>query len=141
MRSLIFCFVASAFIGTTWHLYVGTLIFALPSYLGLMQDLLPNYPKLYQLLPAGMPGLAFALLISAGALAVLISVFGETPDLAQVGFVLLPIPSAILGVLGMFGREAAPDDVRWYQRESLTWLYRIGGIVIFVVTLQLAEII
>ena len=141
MRSLIFCFVASAFVGTTWHLYVGTLIFAVPSFLGLMQDLLPNYPKLYQLLPAGMPGLAFALLISAGALVVLISVFGETPDLAQVGFVLLPIPSAILGVLGMFGREAAPDDVRWYQRESLTWLYRIGGIVIFVVTLQLAEII
>ena len=106
-----------------------------------MQDRLPNYPKLYQLLPAGLPGLAFTLLISAGALVVLISVFGETPDLAKVAFVFLPIPPAILAVLGMLGREAAPDDVRWYQRPSLTWLYRFGGIVIFVVTLRLTGIV
>ena len=141
LRSLIFCYVASAFVGTTWHLYVGTLIFAVPSYLGLLQDRLPNYPKLYHLLPAGLPGLAFTLVISACSLAVLISVFGETPDLAKVAFVLLPIPSTILGVIGMFGREAEPDDVRWYERESMTWLYRIGGVVIFVVTLRLAGII
>jgi hypothetical protein len=68
-------------------------------------------------------------------------VFGETPDLAKVAFVFLPIPPAILAVLGMFGREAAPDDVRWYQRTSLTWLYRIGGIVIFVITLRLTGIV
>ena len=141
MRAGIFFFVAGAFIGTSWHLYAGTFLFIAPSYLGLLQDRFPNYPKLYQLLPAGLPGLAFTLLVASGSLSVLTSIFGATPDLAKVAFVLLPIPSVILSVLGMFGREPAQGDVRWYQREKLTWLYRIGGIGMLIYTMQLTGVI
>jgi hypothetical protein len=141
MRAGIFFFVAGAFIGNSWHLYAGTVLFIAPSYLGLLQDRFPNYPKLYQLLPAGLPGLAFTLLVASGSLSVLTSIFGATPDLAKVAFVLLPIPSVILSVLGMFGREPAQGDVRWYQREKLTWLYRIGGIGMLIYTMQLTGVI
>jgi hypothetical protein len=141
MRAFIFWFVAGAFIGTSWHLYVGTALFIAPSYLGLLQDKFPNYPKLYQILPAGLPGLAFTLLVASYSLAGLTAILGETPDLAKMAFVLLPIPSVILSILGMLGREPADGDVRWYQRDQLTWLYRIGGIAIFIYTLQLTGII
>ena len=141
LRAGIFMFVAGAFIGNSWHLYAGTFLFIAPSYLGLFQDRLPNYPKLYQVLPAGLPGLAFTLLVASASLSGLTAVFGETPDLAKIAFVLLPIPSVILSILGMFGREPAEGDVRWYQRAQLTWLYRIGGIVMLVYTMRLTGII
>lgn len=141
MRAFIFWFVAGAFIGTSWHLYVGTALFIAPSYLSLFQDKFPNYPKLYQVLPSGLPGLAFTLLVASYSLSGLTAILGATPDLAKLAFVLLPIPSVILSVLGMLGREPADGDVRWYQRDNLTWLYRIGGIAIFIYTLQLTGII
>jgi hypothetical protein len=141
MRAFIFWFVAGAFIGTSWHLYVGTALFIAPSYLGLLQDKFPNYPRLYQILPSGLPGLAFTLLVASYSLAGLTALLGETPDLAKMAFVLLPIPSVILSVLGMLGREPAEGDVRWYERDHLTWLYRIGGIAVFIYTLQLTGII
>ena len=141
MRAAIFFFVAGAFIGNSWHLYVGTFLFIAPSYLALIQDRFPNYPRLYQILPAGLPGLAFTLLVASASLTALTSALGETPDLAQIAFVVLPIPSVILSVLGMFGREPAEGDVRWYQRAHLTWLYRIGGILMLAYTMHLTGII
>jgi hypothetical protein len=141
MRAAIFWFVAGAFIGTSWHLHVGTFLFIFPSYLGLLQDRFPNYPKLYQLLPAGLPGLAFTLLVASYSLTGLTAVLGATPDLAKIAFVVLPIPSVILSILGMLGREPLEGDVRWYQRQNLTWLYRIGGIGMLAYTMHLTGIV
>ncbi|MEY4293725.1 MAG: hypothetical protein RIR29_375, partial [Actinomycetota bacterium] len=33
------------------------------------------------------------------------------------------------------------DEVRWIQRPGLVWLYRIGGIVMLIVTMKLAGVI
>ena len=141
VRGCLFYFVAGAFIGHNWQLTVGTILFIVPSYLALIQDRLPNFPILYQILPAGLPGLAFSLIVASATLGLLTNVLGSTPNLAKISFVMLPIPSGIMAFLGMLGREPAEGDTRWYQRESLVWVYRIGGLAVFAYTLRLAGLV
>ena len=141
MRMALFFFVSMAFVGHCWQLYVGTVIFIIPSFLNLYRDRFPNYPKLYHVLPSGLPGLGFALLIASASLVILQSVFGETPEFAKLAFVLLPIPGLVLSLLGVIGRAPAVGDVRWYLRPHNILLYRIGGVLVLVATLLLTHII
>lgn len=140
-RFVAFLFVAGALIGNSWHLYAGGLLFIIPSVLSLYQDRFPNSPRLFQLLPSGLPGLAFALIVASATLTVLMNALGTTPDLARLAFVLIPIPGFIMSILGMFGREPVAGDVRWYQRENMVWVYRIGGIAVLLYTLRLTGIV
>lgn len=141
MRAGIFYFVAGAFIGFNVYLAVGTIIFILPNYIGLFQDRFPNYPKLYQFLPAGLPGLAWSLLTASWTLALLGRVLGDTPVFAKMSFAILPITSGVFAVLAMIGRAPLPGDTRWYQRDRMKWLYRIGGIAMLVYTMKLAGVL
>lgn len=55
---------------------------------------------------------------------------------------LLPIPLLVLSILGMFGRHGKdPDDDRPIKTHKWRYVYRIGGIVMLVVTLRLAGVI
>ena len=141
VRAAVFFFVAEAFIGRSWYLWVGTLLFILPNYVGLFSDRFPNFPVLHHVLPAGLPGMAFTLLIASVGLAELTHIVGETPELAKIAFAVLPIPSAFFQILAMFGREPLPGDVRWYQRDSFKWVYWIGGPLVLVYTMHLAGIV
>jgi hypothetical protein len=65
---------------------------------------------------------------------------GATPAFAELSFVILPLPLLLLSVLSMFGREGATEDeVRIAQRNR--WVYRLGGVVMLLVTLNLTGII
>jgi surface protein len=141
LRMGLFFFVSMAFVGHCWQLYAGTIIFIIPSFVGLFRDKFPNYPKLYQILPSGLPGLGFALLIASASLVVLQSLFGETPEFAKIAFVLLPIPGLLLSLLGIIGRAPHEGDVRWYMRPKNLWIYRLGGVLVLIATLRLTNII
>jgi hypothetical protein len=141
LRAGLFFFVAAAFIGYEWYLFVGTLLFIIPSYLGLFADKVPNNPTLYQIIPAGIPGLIFSLAIGALTVGVVTSFFGEDPLLAKLSFVLVPIPLFIVALLGLVGREPRENDVRWYERDNFKLLYRIGGAVAFVTVLKMTGIL
>ena len=53
---------------------------------------------------------------------------------------LIPLPLLLLSVLSMFGREGATEnEVRIAKRNR--WLYRIGGVAMLLVTLNLTGII
>ncbi len=141
LRMGLFFFVSMAFVGHCWQLYAGTIVFIIPSFVRLFRDKFPNYPKLYQILPSGLPGLGFALLIASASLVVLQSLFGETPEFAKIAFVLLPIPGLLLSLLGIIGRAPNEDDVRWYMRPKNLWVYRLGGVLVLLGTLRLTNII
>ena len=141
LKLFAFLFVAGALVGNVWQLYVGGLLFIIPSILGLYQDRFPNSTKLYQLLPGGLPGLAFALIVASQTLNIIMSILGVTPDLAKMAFVLIPIPGFIMSLLGMIGRQPADGDVRWYLRPNMVWVYRIGGIPVLLYTLHLTGIL
>jgi hypothetical protein len=85
-RAGIFFFVAAAFVGIGWYLYLGTFLFILPNYIALFQERFPNYPKLYQALPAGIPGLAMSLLVASATVSLLTRILGVTPNLAKILF-------------------------------------------------------
>ena len=134
----IFLFVSAAFVGTPWQLWVAGALFVIPALLSPFASRLPNAPKLWQVLPQSLPYMAFALLVYLILSTLLYQSFGDTTQFALMAFFILMVPDFILGLAWLIGREPAEGDVRWYMRPNLMWLYRIGGVVLVVVTTYLA---
>jgi hypothetical protein len=142
VRLGLFVFVSAALMGNTWQTWVGSFLFILPTLLGWYSDRLPNFPRLWAFLPAGIPGLALSLVIASTTTAIVGGVLGANPELAQWSFVLLPIPLLLLSILGLFGRHGqSPDDDRPIKTHKWRYVYRLGGIVMLFITLRLAGII
>jgi hypothetical protein len=140
IRYGIWVVLSGAIVGFGWQAFVGSALFLLPTIFGWYQDRFPNLPWIWRILPTGVPGLAFTILVSSGSSAALSMWLGATPAFAELSFVLLPLPLLLLSVLSMFGREGATEDeVRIAQRNR--WVYRIGGVVMLLVTLNLTGII
>ena len=137
LRALVFAFVASGFVGFNEYLLIGDIFFILPTVLGIWQDRYPNSPLLFQILPAGLPNLAFGKLLTTLSLSALVLIIGESPELAKLSFVVLPLPGMLVSITKLFGRSPKPGDVRWYLRPGLRWFYRIGGAAMFVYVLKL----
>jgi hypothetical protein len=141
IRLGLFIFVSAALMGNTWQTWVGSILFILPTFLGWYSDKLPNFPRLWKLLPGGVPGLALSLIIASTTTALVGAALGATPDLAQWSFVLLPIPLLMLSILGLFGRHGEnPEDPKPLKTERWKLVYRIGGVVMLLITLRLAGI-
>jgi hypothetical protein len=140
-RLTLFVFVTAALMGNVWQVWVGSALFILPTLIGFYSDRFKNFHMIWRILPTGIPGLAMTLLIASITTSLVGAWFGASPDLALWSFALLPIPMLILAVLGMFGREGLGGEVRWIQRPHLKWVYRIGGIVMLIVTMNLAGVI
>jgi hypothetical protein len=115
-------------------------LFLLPTIIGWYQDKFPNVPWIWRILPTGVPGLAFTILVASSTSALLAIWLGATPAYAEFSFVLIPLPLLLLSILSMFGREGAtPDEERPGKRNR--WVYRIGGVAMLLVTLNLTGII
>ena len=141
LRAATFSFIAAALIGVSWHLFVGAFIFVLPNLLALFQSKFPNSRKLYHLMPQGLVNLCVSLWLGQVALMVITGVFQETPDLAKIGFVLLPIPSLILSILKLFGRHGAEGEPRFYEKPNMGWFYRVGTLLMIFLTAELTNLI
>jgi hypothetical protein len=137
LRAAVFAFVASGFVGFNEYLLIGDIFFITPTLLGIWQDRYPNSSLLFQILPAGLPNLAFGKLLTTLSLGLLSYLLGESPELAKLSFVLLPVPGMIISITKLFGRAPKPGDVRWYLRPGFKWFYRIGGAAMFVYVLKL----
>lgn len=141
VRLGIFIFVTAALMGNDWRVWLGSALFVLPTVLGWYADRWPNYPVIWRIMPIGIPGLALTLLVASLTTELVNGWFGPTPDLALWSFALLPIPMLAISLLMMFGREGNEGEIRWIQQPRFVWLFRVGGIVMFFVTLKLAGII
>ena len=71
----------------------------------------------------------------------LTEIFGETTDLARIGFILLPLPSLALSILKLFGRKGKDGEKRFYAHPNMVWFYRIGGLIVLYVTAELIHTI
>jgi hypothetical protein len=140
-RLAIFVFVTAALMGNVWQVWVGSALFILPTIIGFYSHRFKNFPWIWRILPTGIPGLAFALIVASVTTSIVGSWFGTSPDLALWSFALLPIPMLGLAVLAMIGREGNEGEVSWIRRPGLKWVYRIGGIVMLLVTMELAGVL
>jgi len=136
LRAVLFAFVGSGFIGFNWYLLLGDIFFVTPTLLGIWQSKFPNSTVLFQVLPAGLPNLAFGKYLNTLTLGALTLAVGASPDLATLAFVILPVPGMLLSIARLFARSPKPGDVRWYLRPSLQWLYRVGGLAMFLYVLK-----
>jgi hypothetical protein len=141
LRAIFFGFVMAAFVGNGVLLYVGTALFIIPAFVGMLSHRFPNVPKLYQVLPGGLPGLAFGLAIATTAGALFAKHAPISGDTGALTFVGATAASALFAIVGMFGREPVEGDVRWYLRPQNKWIYRVGGLLVFIVTLRVTGII
>jgi hypothetical protein len=141
LRAATFAFIAASLIGVSWHLFVGAVIFVLPNILGLFQSNFPNSRKLYHLMPQGLVNLCVSLWLGQIALIVITGIFHQTPDLAKLGFVLLPIPTLILSILKLFGRHGYEGEPRFYEKPNMGWFYRFGTLIMLYITAELTHTI
>jgi hypothetical protein len=141
LRAITFAFIAAALIGTSWHLYVGAALFVLPNILGLFQHKYPNSSLLFHLLPKGLLNLSVSLWLGGITLIAITGIFGETPQLAQIGFVLLPLPTLILSLLKLFGRKDKNGSSRYFESISMVWVYRLGTLVAIYLAAELTHTI
>lgn len=140
-RLAVFIFVTAALMGNDWRVWFGSVLFVLPTMLGWWSDKFPNSKWVWRIMPQGIPGLAFTLLVASVTTSIVSGWFGGTADSALWSFALLPIPMLILSILGLIGREGHPDEVRWVRQPRFVWVYRIGGIVMLLLTMKVAGVI
>ena len=138
VRTGVFIFVAAAFVGNVWQLWVAAALFLLPGILALIAHVFPNSPKLWQILPEGIPLFTVMLVIGLIVTSVVKSIRGDSPDFAQMSFLWMAVPGFLLALFGLTAREPREGDVRWYMRPSMTAVYRVGGIVVLVIAVVLA---
>ncbi len=129
-----------ALVGPSWQAWVGSALFLLPSVISWFQDRFPNFPVLWRVLPTGIPGLAFSIVLASFTTALVTSWIGVSAELMQWAFVLLPLPMLVYSLLGMFARHGVTEDED-RPVKRFKWVYRIGGAVMMYLTLQLVGII
>lgn len=138
VRTSVFLFIAAAFVGNVWQLWVAAALFMLPGLLALIAHVFPNSPRLWQILPEGIPLFAVMLVIGLIVTSAVKSVQGDSPQFAQMSFLWMAVPGFLLALLGLTAREPREGDVRWYMRPAMTNVYRVGGIVVLVIAVALA---
>jgi hypothetical protein len=126
-RTLLFTFVAYPFMGNVWQLYVGAFLFIFPTILSTLAKNLPKSPSLFQILPVGIPKFVFMLIIGS-LYGSWVSGLVDGAQAARMGFVLLSIPGFVFSILSLMVGDPGPDAVRWYMRDRLKWVYRVGAI-------------
>jgi len=126
-KILIFFIMAAPFVGSTLNLLLGTLLFAIPQITSLsLEDNLPK-KKLY--LPKGVFKTVVMIFVMALASNMIEGAFSSPEAFLKWSFVVMALPGFILHYLDAI-TDAPETD--WKTTENGRKIYRIGGVVIFV---------
>lgn len=132
LRTTLMVLFAWAFIGHSWHLWVGVGLFLLPQVVDLLADRIPDVAPLRFVVPRGVVEVMVMVVIGS-AIAYTIDAWEGRRELdaLRIGFVALAVPGAVMSVLAAVGGE--PPAQRW------TWSRQLAGaaVVAFTVILVL----
>jgi hypothetical protein len=134
----VYAFVVVAFLGNVWQLWAAVALFGGPTLLGFVSDRFPNIPPLWRVLPQGVPYMVVLLWGGVTLAGWVEGWLGDTSDYARTSFVLLAAFPAIFTLLALVGREPAEGEVRWNERPSLRYLYRLGGVATLWMGIQIS---
>ena len=140
IRALITVFLSVAFIGNCWQLWVGVLLFSLPSIINEFQDRFPSKPKINRYIPQQTPTLTIVEICIVGILGILLATIGAGPSMIRTGFMLFAIPPIALAITNAMGRETTIGHGTWYLDPQFIRWYRVGGSVVLLVLVYLSEI-
>ena len=130
IKALIYYFLAERFIGNSWALYVGLILFIVPMILELLEDKFPKRALIHRILPKGAVLILVMILIGSWFANFLATQISDPHSLLLACFVLLGLPSLLLSILDFFGDE---HDSAWNQSGIGLLIYRLGGVAIYTV--------
>jgi hypothetical protein len=126
-KIFVFFIMAAPFVGSTLNLILGTLLFAIPQITSLsFEDSLPK-KKLY--LPKGVFKTVVMIFLMALASNMIEGAFSSPEAFLKWSFVVMALPGFFLHYLDAI--TDAPDS-DWKTTENGRKLYRIGGVIVFI---------
>jgi hypothetical protein len=126
-KIFVFFIMAAPFVGSTLNLVLGTLLFAIPQITSLsLEDNLPK-KKLY--LPKGVFKTVVMIFVMALASNMIEGAFSSPEAFLKWSFVVMALPGFFLHYLDAI-TDAPESD--WKTTEKGRKLYRIGGVIIFI---------
>jgi hypothetical protein len=129
LRTVLFVFLAYAFIGNCWQLWVGAVLFLVPQVLSIYERSFPNSERLNALLPEGILKVLVMLLVGVFFGQLVFSILEDPDSMLRNGFILLSLPGLVLSLIGLFGHDG--PDRKW------TWPRQAIGALILAVTVGL----
>jgi hypothetical protein len=137
LKILIFVQIAMPFVGFNIKLLIGTILFALPTIIGLtFEDRLPKIPILHRILPSGAFKLVAMVFIGTFAAGWIQGLFSDPRTFLAWSFVVLAVPGLILSILGKMAADPAND---WKQSPLGNTFYRILGFLVFLLIIQIVR--
>lgn len=137
-KALIFALIMNTFVGFNPPLLIGTILFIMPNLAKLrVGHLLPKSRMLHFAIPKG--GLRIVIMTALGTLFARFSenLFTDPQVFLTWGFVLLSIPGFILGLLTLISDDKDASTLR--EDKVGKWVYRIVGVYVFYLILQIAQ--
>jgi hypothetical protein len=126
-KIFVFFIMAAPFVGSTLNLVLGTLLFAIPQITSLsLEDNLPK-KKLY--LPKGVFKTVVMIFVMALASNMIEGAFSSPEAFLKWSFVVMALPGFFLHYLDAI-TDAPESD--WKTTEKGRKIYRIGGVIIFI---------
>lgn len=123
LRTVLFVFLAIAFIGNCWQLWVGAMLFVVPQILSIYERNFPNSPRLKALLPAGILKTLIMLIVGSYFAKLVFSILTDPDSMLRNGFLLMSLPGLALSLVGLFGHDG-PDPAWTWPRQLL------GGVIL-----------
>ena len=137
IKIFIFVEIAMPFVGYNTKLLLGTIIFAIPSIVGIFfDDRLPKLPVLHRVLPNGAFKIVAMVFIGTLAAGFIQGLFSDPRTFLAWSFVVLAIPGLILSMLGKMARKPATD---WKMTPLGNTAYRILGVLVFLALIQIVR--
>ena len=137
LKIFLFVFIAMPFVGFNIKLLLGTILFALPTVIGLtFEERLPKIPLLHRILPSGAFKLVAMVFIGTIAAGWIQGLFADPRSFLAWSFVVLAIPGLILSILGKMADSPKRD---WKSSPFGNTAYRILGIVVFILIVQIVR--
>ena len=123
----VFFIMAAPFVGSLLNLVLGTILFALPQITSLSLE--DNLPKKKIYLPKGVFKTVVMVFVMALAANLIEGAFSSPEAFLKWSFVVMALPGFILHYLDAISDEPETD---WKTTENGRKLYRVGGVVIFI---------
>jgi hypothetical protein len=141
LKYLFYVFVGSAFMGFGIIVWIAAALFMVPTMLDFVKDKLPNSRFVWRWLPVGLPGLAMILGLEIVLENSLSGILGERDDFSIIFIFALLALIISLSVLGAMGRSGADGEIRFFEKPSLRWVQRLGGLVTFILLVQFTSML
>jgi hypothetical protein len=126
-KIFVFFIMAAPFVGSLLNLVLGTILFAIPQITSLSLE--DNLPKKKLFLPKGVFKTVVMIFVMALASNLIEGAFSSPEAFLKWSFVVMALPGFILHYLDAI-TDAPKSD--WKTTANGRWVYRIGGVVIFV---------